>query len=314
MDTLYQDLKNYGKVRSNEPLSKHTTFKIGGPAKYMVEISERPSLVECLNYLSEQGVDFLILGGGANILASDSGFDGVVIKNKTTNLEVAEDIIIADAGVLLSSVVDAAAANSLSGLEWAAGIPGTVGGAVRGNAGAMGSDTASSILKVEVWENGEAAEFNGINCEFCYRSSRFKEKGGVILRVWFKLNPTSDRAMIIKKMQENLLGRNKKIPKEASAGSFFKNIKISDWPGGMPVNLPPIFVERGMIPSGWLIEESGLKEEKSGDAAVSKSHGNIIINQGKASQSDVLSLVEKIQEKVYNKFGIHLEPEVKILK
>lgn len=312
MDELYKDLKKYGKVRINELLSKHTTFKIGGPVKYFVEIGDNESLEACLGYLAGNGIDFFVIGGGANVLAPDHGYDGVIVAIKTSKINIEGNIIVADAGVKLSEVVLAASKNSLGGLEWAVGIPGTIGGAVRGNAGAYGEEIAASVEKVEAWVDGELREMSSAECDFGYRTSFFKERGGIIMRIWIKLG-SADRLEIAEKMQEIISKRDSKIPKEPSAGSFFKNIKVSDWPGGLPENLPGQFVERGMIPVGWLVEESGLKGRSFGDAAISESHGNVIINKGKASQKDVLDLVETVINQVYNKFGVELEPEVKIL-
>lgn len=313
MDLLYTELKKYGQVRANEPLSKHTTFKIGGPAKYVVTVSEADKLPALLNFLSGAGESFFILGGGSNVLAPDDEFNGVVIIIACTRCRTDKNEISVEAGALLSAAVNEATAHGLSGLEWAAGIPGTVGGAVRGNAGAHGSDMAQSIKQVEIWRDGATATLAPDECAFGYRDSIFKHGGGAILRATLKLMP-SDKATVVKKTQAILLSRSQKLPTVPSAGSFFKNIKISDWPGALPENLPGIYRDRGMIPAGWLVEEIGLKGAQIGGAQVSPQHGNFIINTGEATQADVLTLVEKVQSEVYNKFGVELIPEVEIIK
>src|SRR3989339_577207 len=154
MDQLYKKLKSFGRVKLNEKISKHTTFKIGGPARYYVEVAENIKIIGLLNYLSGEGIKYFILGGGANTLFPEE-FDGVVVRVKSEKLIVKNSQIIAEAGVNLYQVVNLAAQNSLSGMEWGVGIPGTIGGAVRGNAGAFGSDISKNLKNVEVWRDGK---------------------------------------------------------------------------------------------------------------------------------------------------------------
>lgn len=313
MNLLYKELKKYGAVKTNEPLAKHTTFKIGGPAEFLVIVDDSDKLVELLDYCQAEGINYFILGGGSNLLMPDNGLSGVVIKIAGGKMKVDEEIIEADAGVSLSAAVNLATKNSLSGLEWAVGIPGTVGGAVRGNAGAMGQDISRSILKILVWQNGEIKEFSKDNCGFCYRSSIFKESGNiVILKAWLKLSKGKS-VDILKKIQEYLGQRQNKFPIQPSAGSFFKNIKISEWPGKTK-NLPELFHARGMIPTGWLVDNLNLRGFKIGGGGVSREHGNFLVNFGGATQADILAVVDELQKKVYNKFGVALELEVKIVR
>lgn len=312
MNELYKELKKYGRVKANEPLAKHTTFKIGGPAEFLVIVEEADRLADLLNFLNEEGTTWRIIGGGSNVLAPDEGLPGVTIKiSGGGRVAVEGESIVADAGARFSDAVEAASQNGLTGLEWAVGIPGTIGGAIRGNAGAMGDNIGQSVAKVMVWKDGQAIEMPVAECGFGYRQSVFKKEGGVVLRVWLKL-AKGERKEIAAKIQRILLARNGKLPTEPSAGSFFKNISLEQWPGQKD-ELPPDFIARKFVPAGWLIEQSGLKGERVNDAAVSEKHGNFIINLGQASQADVLSLVEKIKEKVYNKYGINLEEEVQII-
>jgi UDP-N-acetylmuramate dehydrogenase len=312
MDSLLTELKKYGETKTNAPLKKHTTFKTGGPGNYLISADNTDKLIAVLNFLTGEGVPYFILGGGSNVLFSDRGFDGVVIKIATAGLVAAGDEITAEAGAALGAVVNLAAQNSLTGLEWATGIPGTVGGALRGNAGAMGDSMAESVAEAVIWRDGEVQTFNRGECDFGYRTSAFKTAGGVIINVKFIL-AKGDRTLIMKKTQEFLLHRQGKFPPYPSAGSFFKNIKLSDWPNGREI-LPAKYVERGMVPAGWLIEQCALKGYRVGDAAISMEHGNFIVNLGEAASEDILSVVEKAREEVYNRFGIELEPEVEIVK
>ncbi|MFZ2189241.1 MAG: UDP-N-acetylmuramate dehydrogenase [Candidatus Magasanikiibacteriota bacterium] len=314
MSELYQQLKEFGHVKLNEPMSKHTTFKIGGKANFFITIENTDNLGKLLTFVNEQGLSYFILGGGSNLLWNDDQFEGVVIKVGNKKLTVTGNMIEADAGVLLSQVVNLAAQNSLTGFEWAVGIPGTIGGAVRGNAGAMGVDISADkcLAKVQVWQNGEVVEYNRSECNFVYRGSMFKDDPNIlVLRAYFRLD-VGDQAEIMKSMQGYLAQRTGRYPKFPSAGSFFQNVPIDKWKKDLK-DLPAIFVERKKIPVGWLVEQLELKGLTVGGAKVSDEHGNFIINFDNALQSDVLTLVELVKEKVYNKFGIELESEVEIV-
>lgn len=313
MFTLNKQLKEYGHVRANVPLSKFSTFKIGGLAQFLVEVEKTDNLVRLLNFLTGEGNNFYILGGGSNVLFSDEGFEGVVVKIKTAGLSVNGETIEADAGVMLGLVLNSAVKNDLTGLEWSAGIPGTVGGAVRGNAGAMGKDVSCNISAVEIWSNGEITRLTKDECGFAYRESFFKQNSEqVILRAWFGLQK-GDPKDILKEMQGYLTSRTGKFPKYPSAGSFFKNIEIDKWPGDKKL-LPEIFVQRGKVPAAYTIDQAGLKGLGVGGAKMSDEHGNFLINFSNATQNDVLAVVEKVKEAVYNKFGVELEEEVEIIK
>ena len=315
MDQFYEKLKEFGRVKTNEPLAKHVTIKIGGPARFFVVVNKTGNLINLLNFLSAEGVDYLVLAGGSNLLISDAGFDGLVIhisSGESPKVIPAGDEfdLEIDAGVSLSAVVNFAAQNSWQGLAWGIGIPGTMGGAVRGNAGAMGMDTSCVLQWVEVWRDSEILKLSVPECGYGYRDSNFKHNQDVILRACIRLQ-AGDKQTIMAKMQEYL--KQRKHSPFPSAGSFFKNIKLAKWPGDKK-ELPELFLQRGTVPVGWMIEQLGLRGLSSGGAKISDEHGNYLINFNHATQADVLSLVEEIQQKVYNKFGVELEPEVQIIK
>lgn len=311
MATLYEKLKRYGAVKVNAPLAKLTTFKIGGPAQFFIEVMSREKLVELLNFLSGAGVDYLIIGGGSNILLPDNGIGGAVIRYRGAGVTVADTFIEAEAGAMLGVVVNFAPQYHLSGLEWAAGLPGTVGGAVRGNAGAAGSDIAHSVDKVIVWRDGEVLELTLLECGFGYRESIFKHNNDVVLSTRFTLT-AGDPIVSLKTMQTIVKKRNGHYPPFPSAGSFFKNVALQDWKGDRS-KLPPEFVTAGRIPVGWITEQLGLKGIIKGGAMLSQEHGNFIINHRDAKQADVLVVVEEVKAKVYTTYGIALEEEVHII-
>ena len=305
MDEIFKQLKQFGRVRTNVPLARYTTFQIGGPAKFFVIVEETDKLVGLLNFLSGEGIDYLIMGGGSNLLFSDDGFDGVVIKLTTNTIMV-------EAGVKLCQVLDLTMEHALTGFEWAAGVPGTVGGAVRGNAGAYGGSTGNSVVKIEVWENGEVKEMIKEECGFGYRGSDLKKnKGIVVLRAWFEFEQ-GDKVAIVAKVQDYLQRRKCRFPPFPSAGCFFANIKLDKWPGDKSILLPKFF-EIGEVPAGWMVEQVNAMGLRVGGAMVSDKHGNFIINVDKATQADIINLVAEISERVYNKFGVELQKEVEII-
>ena len=315
MNEFYNKLKEFGDVKLNESLAKHVTFRIGGPAKYFVIVRKNEQLVGLLNYLAAEGVDYLVLSGGSNLLLNDAGYDGLVIKIATNDAPkiTAKDNgfeIIVDAGVSLGMVVNLAAKNSLAGMDWAIGVPGTFGGAIRGNAGAMGKDISIPTQWVEIWRDGEVLKITKDECRFAYRDTIFKHNQDIILRACIYLEP-GDKQKIMENMQAYL--KQRKHTPFPSAGSFFKNLKMEKWPGDKK-DLPELFLQRGSVPVGWMTEELSLKGLTSGGSKISDEHGNYIINFNNATQADVLTLVEEIKQRVYNKFGVELEPEVQIIK
>ena len=314
-DEFYYKLKEFGRVKTNESLAKHVTIKIGGPARFFISVDKIEPLVGLLNYLKTEDINYLILGQGSNLLISDEGFDGLVIR--ITGNELPKIIPVGDkfhleieAGLSLSAAVNFAAQNSLGGLSWGIGVPGTVGGAVRGNAGAMGKDASSILQWVEVWRDGEILKLSVSECGYGYRNSNFKHNQDVILRACICLE-AGDKQEIMAKMQEYL--KQRRHTPFPSAGSFFKNLKMDKWPGDKK-DLPELFLQRGSVPVGWMTEQLGLRGLSSGGAKISDEHGNYIVNFNNATQADVLNLVEEIKQRVYNKFGVELEPEVQIVK
>lgn len=313
---LNKELKKFGLVKVNFPLAKVNSFKIGGLADFFVRAPSKEKLVLLLNFLIAEGIDYLILGGGFNVLLPDEGFRGVVVQFQDAECLVGGDLVEAGAGASLGALLNISTKNGLTDLEWLAGIPGTVGGAIRGNAGARydfaGGEIGDSLVKAEVWRNGEVLEISNKECEFGYRDSIFKHNSDVILRAWFKVS-SGDRQKSLAAVQEILRLRGSRHSAAPSAGSFFKNVLLSKWPNDTK-DLPENFLQRGKIPAGWLIDQTGARGFAVGGAMVSNEHGNFIINFNQASQADILAVVEEVRERVYNKFGVELEEEVQIIK
>lgn len=325
---LYHELKKFGHVKTNESMAKHTTFKIGGPADFFITVDEAEKLVNLLRYLDGDGVSYMILGGGSNMLVRDEGYRGVVVKVHSSEFTVHRDknVLEADAGCSTVQMAQESIKAGLTGFEWGVGVPGTIGGAVRGNAGAMGGEMKDVVEKVEVYQDGEVTEVTNTECQFGYRDSMFKHTPGVVLRVWLSLAPAPDMSGM-KRAMEHLQYRMKTQPQgHASTGCIFKNVEIkeqafvpSSGRGGtrnkeqFKVPIPDEFLQKGKISAGWLVEQAGMKGAKVGNALVSPRHGNFVVNTGGATAAEVLTLVEQIKERVYDTSGIEIEEEIQIV-
>ena len=312
MTELYKTLKKFGQVKLNEPLSKHTTFKIGGKAEFFVIVEDTNLLIELLKFLDDEGIDRFILGGGSNMLVNDDDHPGIVIKINTKHTQVTEVGIVVDAGCSTVAIANLSMKEGFVGFEWGVGVPGTIGGAVRGNAGAMGGEMHQSVEKVTAYRDGEVVDMSNAECEFHYRHSIFKENSWVVLRVHLKLQKSENKEGM-KKALEYLQYRSKTQPQGfASTGCIFKNFEIKN-PEALKFEIPEEFLQRGKISAGWLIDKSGMKGAQVGQAKVSETHGNFIVNLGGANATDVLHLVEQVKEKVYDTFGITIEEEIQIV-
>lgn len=289
---IFQDVKYI----ANEPLSGHTTFRIGGPAKFIFMPKNTDEIKAVIDYCKENNEKYMVLGNGSNVLFSDKGYDGVIIQiyNEINDIEVNGNTIYAKAGALLSKIAAAARDNSLSGMEFAAGIPGTLGGAIVMNAGAYGGEMKDIVTCVDVLETtGEVKRYTCQEMEFEYRHSII-DKDKIVLGAMISLEP-GDKSVIISKMNELKEARVSKQPLEyPSAGSTFKR-------------------PEGYF-AGKLIDDCGLRGYKVGGAMVSEKHCGFVINYDNATSEDVVTLMNNVSNMVYDKFGVRLEPEVKIIQ
>lgn len=286
-----------GEVAFNEPLSRHTTYRIGGPASYFVQAHSLNALRRTIECAQQTGLAWTVLGKGSNVLASDDGFAGAVITLgrdfRSCSYDAEAKRIIAGAGAALSSVVQLALRNSLAGMEFAVGTPGTVGGALRMNAGTRNDWISGQLANVTTFSARKGLVFyRASDLEWGYRKSSF-EPDEVILECELAVEP-ADEFYIRAKMEASLRKRKESQPlAEPTCGSVFKN------PEGASV--------------ARLIEESGLKGACLGQAVVSDKHANFIVNAGGATAADVVGLMDTIQTKVFRDHGIKLQPEVQFL-
>lgn len=303
-------------IQNDIPLAEFTTFKIGGKAKYFVVIETRDELVAIFDWISKMQTNFIVLGGGSNVLISDKGFDGLVIILKNNKIKIKGDRIECGAGLNLSKVVTSAISNALTGCEWAVGIPGSVGGAVRGNAGAFGSSISENIETIEFYDikNKKFETFSRRDCGFSYRSSFFKNNSKYI--IWnislrfFK--GVSNK--IQEKISEYNNYRSKSQPRLPSAGCVFKNLIYSELDIDKNSILNKIGIHDAIksdkLGAGWLIDKAELRGKKIGGAKVSLEHANFIVNTSNATADDVVILISFIKQQIREKFKIQLSEEI----
>ncbi|SER63722.1 UDP-N-acetylmuramate dehydrogenase [Salipaludibacillus aurantiacus] len=302
MDRVLRELKeeldknSTGKAALDEPLKNHTTWKIGGPAALMIEPDSVESLKYAMAFIKEKKLPWFILGRGSNILVSDKGINGVVIKlgDKLASFKQEGDLISVGAGFSLIKLATIMSKKGYSGLEFAGGIPGSVGGAVFMNAGAHKSDISAILTKAYVlMRNGECTWLSNEELKFAYRSSVLQKNGGICISAEFQLNK-GNTAEIRERLQTNKNYRKETQPwKDPCCGSVFRN--------PLPEH------------AGRLIEELGLKGYKVGGAQISERHANFIVNTGDASAEDILTLIDYIKEQVRIHYGIDLETEVEYI-
>lgn len=286
------------RIHINEPMSKHTSFKIGGNAKILVNIVSVFELQEILKILKKENIRIIIIGNGSNILVSDKGIDGIVLKIEIKKFEIqkidSKYRITLGAGCKLGEISYKLADKNISGFEFASGIPGTIGGAIRMNAGAYGSemkDIVNSITYID--RNGQISKINNKEAKFEYRNSIFSKKDYIIIETEIELE-SGKKEEIIEKIKEYQKNRIEKQPIEyPSAGSVFKR-------------------GDGFI-TAKLIDECGLKGYQIGDAQISEKHAGFIINKGNAKAKDVEDLIKYIKKQVLEKFGVEIETEIEII-
>lgn len=286
------------RVKVDEPLAPHTTLRIGGPAALYLAVYRLDDLILFARLAQARHVPIFILGNGSNILVRDGGVHALVIDNHCSgfslDVEKLAATLLAESGASLPLVANKLARDGWSGLEWAIGVPGTVGGAVVGNAGAHGASVADNLVGVTILDShGESLELHHAELGFEYRSSRFKQaQDAIILTAAFRLRKDDPKACIAR-MNEYTDHRRRTQPTEPSVGSMFKNP-----PGNF---------------AGRLIEQAGLKGTRVGGAQVSSVHANFFVNRGGASARDVLELIDLVRSQVRSRFGIELELELQIV-
>ncbi|PCI30572.1 UDP-N-acetylenolpyruvoylglucosamine reductase [Candidatus Kaiserbacteria bacterium] len=297
-------------IQENINLSEHTTFEIGGNARYFVEVNSMTDLEAALEYAKENRLKYFVFSGGSNLLVSDEGFDGLAIKISMSVLSITGTEVVAEAGCSLMEVIHETTLEKLGGMESMYGIPGSVGGALRGNAGAFGTemkDVVKEVTAFNVWTH-QLRKFSNIQCKFGYRDSYFKkDKDWVILSVTFSL--TKDEKSHNKAHMTLSLRNERQIQGIKSAGSFFENPLVNTKIQKMFFDEKGVEAKDGRVPAGWLIEKSGFRGVCENGVCTGERSSNYVINEEGDSEA-VIALTTKIKEKVFRDHGVELVLEV----
>jgi UDP-N-acetylmuramate dehydrogenase len=297
-------------IRYKEPLWRYTTLRVGGPADLYIRVAEADDLAEVAAIAQLQGIPYFLLGGGSNICVSDKGIRGLVLHNLCRHCEIGP-ITRVDSGYPMMQLFLDSARASLSGLEFAVGIPGSVGGAMVSNAGAYRQNICDLVVEIDVVEGGTRKKVGPEWMEFSYRDSRLRRPESppaTIIAVTLKLEP-KPRIEIMARARENQRQRIYKQPWYPSAGSFFKNVYNRALAESLP-DLPAPMKEAGVVPAGYLSAACGCKGLTVGGAQISRRHGNFVVNRGHATAEDIRTLAEIVKARVRERFGVELQEEV----
>ncbi len=297
-------------VRENEPMTKHTTFKIGGPAEYFFEAKTADDAVRAAGAAKALGLPLVVFGGGSNVLVADHGVKGLVVKMANRGFRINGDRVVADAGAPTGLVSTRLADAGLAGFEWAVGVPGTIGGAVRGNAGAYGGEMKDVVVSVRALKDGGDVTMTNAECGFAYRDSAFKrDRGWIVLSAELALAKAADPAAAKASLKKILLDRKEKQPVEyPTAGCMFTNWRPSSTDDlealrksldlGKDDKIPA--TAQGTVPAGWIVDRAQLKGMAVGHVRISEKHGNFFVSDGKASADDVVALTAAVKTRIRN--------------
>lgn len=304
------------KIQENVSLSPLTTFNIGGPARYFAEVRSVEEIKEALAISHQRKLPLIILAGGSNVLIPDEGLNALVISILLTDFKLKDNVLEAEAGCNLLSMIRKTSQAGCGGWENLAGIPGTIGGAIRGNVGAFGTEIKDFPVKVRALNSEllEFKEFQNTDCDFAYRHSFFKDNPKwMIVSVQIRLRPIPSD-ISLHSIQETIREREKRhLQNIQAAGSYFMNPIAPKEVQEMFEQEKGIKSREGRVPAGWLIEKAGMKGAKVGGAMASLQHPNYLVNTGEATALDVRNLAERIKQAVKEQFGVQLEEEAVVL-
>jgi len=310
-EDLSQRFREQILVREGERLSRHTRFGLGGPVRLMVDVRDFAALPDVVACLRGIGLPVITLGGGSNLIVADGGFDGVVLRFVGKSILRQGDLTVAETGAVWQSVVDFHSDLALTGMERMTGIPGWLGGAVYGNAGAYGQTVMDFVESVRVFDGVGFLDVPNEQCGFAYRTSGFKaRKDWILLSAQIRL-AAGDALEIRQTAHEILTTRNEKFPPTMKcAGSIFKNLMVADLPGKALNLVPPGIMRAGKVPSAWFLEQVGSKGMKLGGIEVADYHANLIYNTGAGTAEQVCLLIDELKKRVLAEFDLLLEEEV----
>jgi UDP-N-acetylmuramate dehydrogenase len=315
--SLFPEVKNQlstlggAELLENVPLANYTRFSIGGPAAMLLDATEEAALIRGTEIVRTANVPYLVIGGGTNLIVSDDGFHGVVVRYSGRRLLQDSTTLEIESGALLQSAVDESIARGLRGLETMTGIPGFLGGAVYGNAGAYGHSTQELVTSVRMFDGSKIRVLTNEDCRFGYRESVFKtRKDWIILSARLQFT-TADSAQLARTAQEIRAIRDAKYPPAMKcAGSIFKNLLVRNLPAEVVAQVPPNVIREGKVPSAWFLDQVEVKGMRKGDIQIATYHANLLYNDGHGKSSDLVSLIQEVKARVCERFGFQVEEEV----
>jgi UDP-N-acetylmuramate dehydrogenase len=298
-------------VRRAAPLAEYTRFGIGGPAAILCDTPDANALQGALKMATECGAPRLVIGGGTNLVVSDAGLPGVVIRFTGAEIHCEDETLHAQSGAFLQDVVDRSVAESLEGMQTMTGIPGYLGGAVYGNAGAYGHSIQEVVQNVTFTDGERMRRIGNAECDFRYRESTFKRnKNWIIISTELQFR-TGNGPVLARAAEEIRSIRDVKYPPAMKcAGSIFKNCFFTELPKQVQEQVPQKLVREGKVPSAWFLEQVGVKGFRRGDIQVAAYHANLIYNDGAGTAADLVSVIRELKRRVLDRFGFELEEEV----
>lgn len=298
-------------VFENAPLARYTRFGIGGPADLYAETADETAFLRAVAVARSSGLPSMVIGGGTNLIVADAGFRGIVLRLAACRIRADGLRVTADAGAVLQDLVDFTTASGLKGIETLAGVPGSVGAAVYGNAGAYGHSISERVAEVRFFDGVGVRVFGNAECAFHYRESAFKRcKDWIIISVALDME-AADAAELRKTAAEILEIRNRKFPVTMKcAGSIFKNLLLAELPAGAAARVPATVPREGKVPAAWFLEQVGAKGMRVGDIHVADYHANLIYNGGSGTATELRAMIDELKCRVHNEFGMKLEEEV----
>ena len=298
----------------NIPLSQYTRFGIGGPTDIYIETADPQAFARALQIVQTSGADWVVIGDGTNLIVADEGFRGVCLKLTSRAIRRDGAFVEVDAGAVLQDLVDFTVDHGMKGLETMTGIPGSVGAAVYGNAGAYGHSMQERVRRVRFLDGNTVREFDNAACEFHYRESIFKRnKHYIILSTTLEME-AGNAAELRERADTILATRNRKYPPTMKcAGSIFKNFLLAELPPAVAAGIPPTAIIEGKVPSAWFLEKVEAKGMKRGGIEVADYHANLIYNAGGGTAADLVHLVDELKARVGERWGIPLREEVQYI-
>jgi UDP-N-acetylmuramate dehydrogenase len=293
------------------PLAQYTRFGIGGPASLFCDTPNSQSFVRALRTVRESGLPHVVIGGGTNLIVSDDGFQGIVLRFTGSHIECKGVVLHVEAGAILQDVVDRSVSSGLKGMETMTGIPGYLGAAIYGNAGAYGHSIQERVESVLFTDGNRTMVFGNEECRFRYRESIFKtRKDWVILSAELRFSEADISELTETAQKIRTIRDDKYPPTMKCAGSIFKNLLLSELPASAARDVPASVVREGKVPSAWFLEQIGAKGMRLGDIQVADYHANLIYNRGAGTAADLVAIIENLKQRVLERFGFSLEEEV----